>query len=301
MMMMTDWSRCRRSFELVKCRWIWNALQPITWPGNTWCTISLHQQGMSEGIIECSTMVIPVVTALGIFLESAVVQMPRLDYSFQPENILHRVLHWKYILHDGAMHWKKAFNLCSIACQTFFFITWQSFLETSSLKSPRYVWFTKFMILLKKAATEKESNIYISGEILCWNSFIILIFCSHRFESIFNAMEICLRALRFTWASTGGGSTSIVGRGEPIVTETMWPAALYIPSPGMDVKIRLCTQLRGCISRCTFVSRHVWRASDVLWCSSHVTSLQMAAWTWRQNRTTYVFPTMWITELGLRI
>ena len=54
---------------------------------------SLHHQGMSEGIIECSTMVIPVVTALGIFLESAVVQMPRLDYSFQPENILHRVLH----------------------------------------------------------------------------------------------------------------------------------------------------------------------------------------------------------------
>ena len=127
-MMMTDWIRCRRSFELVKCRWIWNALQPITWPANTWCTISLHQQGMSEGIIECSTMVIPVVTALGIFLESAVVQMPRLDYSFQPENILHRVLHWKYILHDGAMHWKKAFNLRSIACQTFFFITWQSFL-----------------------------------------------------------------------------------------------------------------------------------------------------------------------------
>ena len=122
MMMMTDWIRCRRSFELVKCRWIWNALQPITWPGNTWFTISLHHQGMSEGIIECSTMVIPVVTALGIFLESAVVQMPRLDYSFQPENILHRVLHWKYILHDGAMHWKKAFNLCSIACQTFFFI-----------------------------------------------------------------------------------------------------------------------------------------------------------------------------------
>ena len=139
MMMMTDWIRCRRSFELVKCRWIWNALQPITWPGNTWCTISLHHQGMSEGIIECSTMVIPVVTALGIFLESAVVQMPRLDYSFQPENILHRVLHWKYILHDGAMHW-KAFNLCSIACQTFFFITWQSFLETRSLKSPCYVW-----------------------------------------------------------------------------------------------------------------------------------------------------------------
>ena len=136
MMMMTDWSRCRRSFELVKCRWIWNALQPISWPGNTWCTISLHHQGMSEGIIECSTMVIPVVTALGIFLESAVVQMPRLDYSFQPENILHRVLHWKYILHDGAMHWKKSLICALLLVKLFSLLLGKVFLKHALWKAP---------------------------------------------------------------------------------------------------------------------------------------------------------------------
>ena len=154
MMMMADWIRCRRSFELVKCRWIWNALQPISWPGNTWCTISLHHQGMSEGIIECSTMVIPVVTALGIFLESAVVQMPRLDYS-RRQYIAPSIALKIYIARwSNAL--EEVFNLCSIACQTFFFITWQSFLETRSLKSPCYVWLQSLWSCWKRLQQRKK-------------------------------------------------------------------------------------------------------------------------------------------------
>ena len=152
-MMMTDWIRCRRSFELVKCRWIWNALQPITWPGNTWCTITapprdvrrynrMQHNGNSRRHCTWNLFRISCCANAAPWL-----QFPAGKYIAPSIALKIYIARWSNAL-------EEVFNLRSITCQTFFFITWQSFSWNTLFEKPLLCLVTRFMILLKKVATD---------------------------------------------------------------------------------------------------------------------------------------------------